>query len=109
MRPVRNMKKSTIHKAKLNILTTLVSQLTATACGIVIPRVMIGTFGSSVYGLITSITQFLSYISLLEGGIGRVARAELYGPLAQGNDYEVSRVYHAIKHFFKIVGIAFLF
>lgn len=108
MRPVRNMKKSTIHKAKLNILTTLVSQLTATACGIVIPRVMIGTFGSSVYGLITSITQFLSYISLLEGGIGRVARAELYGPLAQGNDYEVSRVYHAIKHFFKIVGVAFL-
>lgn len=102
------MKKQTIHKAKLNIITTLVSQLAATACGIVIPRVMIGTFGSAVYGLITSITQFLSYISLLEGGIGRVARAELYGPLAEQNNYEISRVYHAIKHFFKIVGVAFL-
>lgn len=102
------MKKYGIHKAKLNIATTLISQLVATICGVVIPRVMIGTFGSAVYGLTTSIAQFLSYISLLEGGIGRVARAELYKPLAEGNDYEISRVYHAIKHFFRGVGGAFI-
>lgn len=80
----------------------------ATGCGIVIPRVMIGTFGSAIYGLTTSIAQFLSYISLLEGGIGRVARAELYGPLVRKENYEISRVYHAIKHFFRIVGGIFL-
>lgn len=97
-----------MHRAKRNIITTLVSQLVATLCGVMIPRMMISAFGSTMYGMTTSIAQFLSYISLLEGGIARVARAELYGPLAQKNDYEISRVYHAIKHFFAIVGIAFL-
>lgn len=104
---MRSMKKSNVHKAKLNITTTLFSQLVATICGILIPRVMIGTFGSAMYGLTTSIAQFLSYISLLEGGIGRVARAELYVPLANRDHYEISRVYHATIHFFRTVGIVF--
>lgn len=102
------MKRCSLQRAKLNILTTLMSQLVATGCGILIPRLMIGSFGSATYGLTTSIAQFLSYISLLEGGIGRVARAELYGPLAEKNQYEISRVYYAIKHFFHGVGGIFL-
>jgi len=95
-------------KAKLNISTTLLRQLMATLCGIVIPRVMIGAFGSVVYGATTSIAQFLSYISLLEGGIGRVARGALYTPLAQGDKRQVSRVHSAIRNFFGKVGILFL-
>ena len=102
------MKKTRFKTAKLNILTTLMSQLIATVVGIVIPRVMIGAFGSAIYGLTTSIAQFLAYISLLEGGIGRVARGEFYRPLTEKNDYEISRVYHAIKHLFSVVGIVFL-
>jgi len=101
------MAKSRAQKAKLNILTTLLRQLMATVCGIVIPRAMIGAFGSAVYGATTSIAQFLSYISLLEGGIGRVARGALYGPLAEGNTEKISRVYHAVKAFFKKVGLLF--
>lgn len=97
-----------MHKAKRNIVTTLVSQLVSTVCGMVIPGMLISAFGSAMYGLTTSIAQFLAYISLLEGGIARVARAELYAPLAQNNDYEISRVYHAIKRFFASVGVVFL-
>ncbi len=96
------------HRAKLNILTTLIRQLLATLCGIVIPRAMIGAFGSVVYGATTSITQFLSYISLLEGGIGRVARGELYQHLANGNRERISKVYRAIKDFFRNIGIVFI-
>lgn len=97
-----------MQKTKLNIITTLMSQLVAICAGIIIPRVMIVSFGSAVYGLTTSISQFLSYVSLLEGGIGRVARAELYEPLAKKDSYEISRVYYAIKRFFFGVGIAFI-
>ena len=97
-----------MHKAKRNIVTTLFSQLVSTVCGMVIPGMLISAFGSAMYGLTTSIAQFLAYISLLEGGIARVARAELYAPLAQNNDYEISRVYHAIKRFFASVGVVFL-
>lgn len=97
-----------MERKKRNIITTLISQLVATACGVVIPRVLISTFGSAMYGLVTSIAQFLSYISLLEGGIGRVARAELYTPLAQKDLPEISRVYNAIKHYFATVGAIFI-
>lgn len=97
-----------MNKKQRNIVTTLISQIATTAVGVVLPRVWISTFGSAMYGLSASIAQFLSYISLLEGGIGCVARAELYVPLAQKNEFEISRVYHAIKHFFGLIGGAFL-
>lgn len=97
-----------MHKAKRNIATTLISQLVSTVCGMVIPGTLISVFGSVMYGIVTSITQFLSYISLLEGGIARVARAELYGPLAKKDNYEISRVYYAIGRFFMFVGVAFM-
>lgn len=94
------MRISTVEKAKLNIMTTLLNQLITTACGIVVPRILIASFGSEVYGISVSITQFLSYITLLESGIGGVARAKLYDPLAQKNYGEIWKVYRAIASFF---------
>lgn len=95
-------------RAKINAATTLGNQLVATLCGMLIPWIMIDSFGSEAYGATTSIAQFLSYISLLEGGIGRAARGELYKPLAEGDTVNVSRVYMAVKRFFTTIGTAFL-
>lgn len=95
-------------KAKLNILTTFLSQIVVVLCGIVVPKVMLSAFGSEVYGATASIAQFLSYISLLEGGIGGVARAELYEPLAKKDNEKVGAVFHATKRLFSYVGIAFI-
>ena len=93
---------------KLNISTSLLNQAVAVACGILIPRMLLGAFGSEAYGISVSITQFLSYISLLEGGIGGVARAELYTPLAEKDKDRVSGVYHAEKRFFYHISIIFV-
>ncbi len=95
-------------RAKINAATMLANQLVATVCGMLIPWIMIDTFGSEAYGATTSIAQFLSYISLLEGGIGRAARGELYKPLAEGDTESISRVYLAVKRFFNTIGTAFL-
>ncbi len=96
-----------MQRAKINAASTLLGQLVATAVGIVIPWMMIEAFGSEAYGATTSIAQFLAYIALFEGGIGRVARGALYGPLAANDEKEVSRIYLAVKRFFSIIGIAF--
>lgn len=101
------MQNNRASRAKLNIAMTFLRQLLATVCGIVIPRVMIGAFGSTVYGATTSIAQFLSYIALLEGGIGSVARGALYGPLAEKDDQKISNVLGAIKRFFRNIGVMF--
>lgn len=97
-----------LKRAKINAATMLANQLVATLCGMLIPWVMIDTFGSEAYGATTSIAQFLSYISILEGGIGRAARGELYKPLAEGNIENISRVYLAVRRFFNTIGAVFL-
>ena len=89
-------------RAKKNILTSLVSQLVVLVCGIVVPRLMIGEFGSEAYGATTSITQFLAYITLLEGGIGGVARAVLYKPLAQ-KDMEIQLIQTIFSLFYHLL------
>lgn len=102
------MKDARLKRANINAAATLVHQLVSTLCGLVIPWLMINYFGSVKYGITVSIAQFLSYITLFEGGIGRVARGALYKPLAQKNDIEISKVYLAVKRFFRAIGIAFL-
>lgn len=74
----------------------------------IVPRLLIGAFGSETYGATASIAQFLAYITLLEGGIGGVARAALYKPLAQNDSWAVSEILAEIKRFFRIVAYIFL-
>lgn len=102
------MKDQRIKRANINAASTLVHQLVSTLCGLIIPWIMIDSFGSVAYGITVSIAQFLSYITLFEGGIGRVARGALYKPLAQKDDVEISKIYLAVKRFFRMMGIAFV-
>lgn len=53
-------------KAIINIVVSLFQQLVTILCGLILPRAIIGAYGSNVNGLISSITQFLTYIALLE-------------------------------------------
>ena len=95
-------------RAKLNILVSLMCQVLTLVCGIIVPKVMLDAFGSEVYGATTSITQFLSYIALLEGGIGGVARAVLYKPLAEHDMDAISAIMAEVRRFFRIIACIFL-
>ena len=94
-------------RASKNIVVSLFCQAVTLVCGLLIPRMMIGAFGSEVYGATASIAQFLAYITLLEGGIGGVARAALYKPLADKNIDLISNIIAEIKRFFAVVGYIF--
>ncbi|MBE6635606.1 MAG: sugar isomerase [Ruminococcaceae bacterium] len=93
--------------AQLNIITSLAFEIITLLCGLLIPRFMIGAFGSEVYGATASIAQFLAYIALLEGGIGGVARAALYRPLADGDTHKLSMLTVEIKKFFYKIAYVF--
>ena len=64
----------------INILANLVLQLANILTWFIIPKIILSYFGSSVNGLVSSITQFLSYIGLIEGGLTGVVTASLYKP-----------------------------
>ena len=94
-------------RAKKNIIVSLGCQLITLLCGLIVPRMLLTAFGSEIYGATTSIAQFLSYIALLEGGVGGVARAVLYKPLADRDDETISRIMGEIKSFFRVIGCIF--
>ena len=95
-------------RAKYNIIFSLFGQLVAIICGLIVPRILIGEYGSEAYGATASITQFLAYIALLDGGISGVARAALYKPLAMQDYNKVREIVNEIKRFFRIISLIFL-
>lgn len=103
------MNNSRTKNAMLNIIFSLALQFVAFAKGLILPRLIIPTYGSDVNGLISSVVQFLSYISLLEAGVGSIFRAALYRPLSKGDIDGVSGIINEQKHFYKKIGIIFLF
>lgn len=101
------MEENRYSREKLNIFIPFVCQVVTVICGFILPRLLIRHYGSEAYGATASIIQFLSYIALLEGGIGGVARAALYKPLAENNLVQISSIFYEIKRFFNVIGCVF--
>ena len=95
-------------RAFLNIFISLLCQFLILICGLIVPQLFIKNYGSEAYGATASIAQFLAYISLLEGGIGGVARASLYKPLAEGDKKTISKIILEIRKFFNIIAYIFI-
>lgn len=83
-----------------NTLSSLLLQIVNIAVGFIVPHAIIGAYGSSTNGLVTSITQLVSYIQLVEAGISSAAVFQLYKPLAENDCQEVSRIVSAAKGFY---------
>lgn len=95
-------------KTVLNIFSSLSLQIIVIISSLIVPKLIISSFGSDVNGLVTSITQFLAYITLLESGIGPVVKAALYKPLATKNKHEIVNILKSTEKFFKTIGKIFI-
>lgn len=95
-------------KAIINIISSLLLQLVTLICAFIVPRLIIKNFGSSVNGLVNSITQFLAYIALLESGFGPVVKSILYKPIANKNKEEIKKILKSSENFFRIISYIFI-
>lgn len=95
-------------KLRINTITSLGNQVFNIACGFILPVLILQTFGSSVNGLVNSITQFLGFIALLDFGVGAVAASALYKPLVEKDFVTISKIYMSASKFFKVVAIVLL-
>ena len=91
----------------LNMVSALVLQVLTMLSGFIIPKIVLVYFGSDVNGLISSLNQFLSYISLVEGGITSVVMANLYKPLIDGDTDKLNSVISTSRYFFRKIGLVF--
>lgn len=69
-----------------NVFYGFGSKLIILVLGIIIPRLVITSFGSELNGFLSTITQIFTYFALLEAGIGNSAVNALYSPL-ENSDY----------------------
>lgn len=87
-----------------NSISPLIYQMTTIICGFILPRLILGHFGTEVNGLVNSITQFLGIIAFLELGVGAVVQSSLYKPLSDNDDIAVSKVITSADKFFRRLG-----
>lgn len=99
-----NRRNSRGRNAKLNMATGLLQELVAVICGLILPRMILAAFGSTYNGIVNSVTQFLGFSAVLRSGLGAVANAALYKPLAEGDLPKISGIMVATDQFMKKVG-----
>ena len=96
-------------KALKNTISSMIYQVIAIICGLILPRMILSFFGSSYNGILSSISQFLSCASLLVAGVGGVTRASLYKPLAMNDVESVSSIINATQKFMRKVALILVF
>ena len=97
-----------IRRLKLNTFCSLIFQLTTVICGFILPRMILGGYGSEVNGLTHSISQFLHIIAFLELGVGAVVQSSLYKPLAERDYVASSKIIRSADRFFTKIAFILL-
>lgn len=92
----------------INMISTLILQIVTIISGFIIPKIILSNFGSDVNGLVSSLTQFLNYITLVEGGITGVVMACLYKPLYEQDNKKMSSIIKTTNAFYKKIGLIFI-
>ena len=87
-----------------NSITTALYQIVVMIAGFITPRIMLSYYGSEINGLVTSVSQFISYFNLVEAGLASAAAYALYKPLAEKDNGEISAIVSASRRFYNISG-----
>lgn len=91
-----------------NSFTMALQQIVAMASAFIIPRILLSVYGSEINGFIVSVTQFISYFVLVEGGLSGASIYALYKPLADNNIPAINGILSAAKKFYQTSGYIFL-
>ena len=90
---------------KFNVIAGLLSEFFTLISGLILPRLILTTFGSASNGLVSSIGQFLGFSIILRSGLGAVSRAALYKPIAEKNIEQISSVMVATQSYMRKVAM----
>ena len=94
--------------ASKNMILAIISRVVTIITGIVVQRYILLTFGSVLNGLTSSITQVMSYLVLLEAGLGSASIQALYNPLAQNDWKKISGIITATGQEYKKISAVFV-
>lgn len=90
-----------------SMTTSIVYKIVSIITNIVVQRFILVSFGSNINGISASVSQFISYLVLLEAGIGAASIQALYAPLANKDISRVNKILSATKNQYTKIGLAF--
>ena len=90
-----------MNKIIKNLLYGFGAELLLLPMSIILPRIILLSFGSEVNGLTATITQIFTYIALLEAGIGNASRNCLYKNIACEDRTGISTTVCATRKYFR--------
>jgi len=91
-----------------NTIASAVLQIITIISILILPRLILVTYGSSINGLIASLTQFVGYLYIFETGLSTAVIYALYKPLAEKNYDVINGIISATKRAYKQVGLFFI-
>lgn len=97
-----------VNKGIKNISYSMIGQFITLVLGIFIPRLVIVSYGSEVNGLLSSVSTIISYLSLLEAGVGAATSQALYKPINDRNKKSINEILSATHFYYRRTGIIYL-
>lgn len=85
----------------------IISQAVTLLLGIIIPKLLIVSYGSEVNGLLSSVRQIFVYVALIEAGIGTASLQAMYAPIAKKDHHRASEIMAATDRYYKRTGILY--
>lgn len=96
-------------KFALNTTSAAALQVITMIAGFITPRIMLTCYGSEINGLVSSVSQFVSYFTIVEAGLTNAVVYALYKPLAVKDTKSIAGIVRAAQKFYYQTGGIFLF
>lgn len=91
-----------------NLFIGVFGQAVSLALGILLPKLVITSYGSEVNGLLSSITNIYAYIALVEAGVAAASCQALYKPLAENDKGKMNAILSATNIYYHKTGYIYL-
>jgi len=95
-------------KGFLNVIYGILGQVITIVLGIVIPRLVLVSYGSEINGLLNSVSQIFVYFGLLEAGVGMASLQALYVPISKDDKKSINGIMVATHNFYKKAGYVYV-
>lgn len=88
-----------------NALFGFGGQLLVTVVGIIVPRMIMSGYGSEMNGLLATLGQIFTYLSLLGAGVNQSSRNALYAPIRNGDRESMTDIVSVTQKYFNKVAV----
>ena len=91
-----------------NMLMSIITRVITLITGLIVQQQILIKYGSSLNGLTSSIAQVMSYLVILEAGLGTASIQALYQPLSTNDWKKISGIFTATGTEYKKISFGFM-